>query len=280
VGRPLVFGSRYKMPHYRSHLAHYPAHQPPKRTAVRQSTFAAQPPTSRMAQICDAPTLALLLLPAELRCKIYTDIFEDSHIAVAISNKPLCSTTGATTILRLCRFLRAEALPFCYALATFMIESDMNAGTWAPITGLWPSGCFVAFSSAKIQRALVTLPIPIMWHREPLHLVFNNLRYVTLSSSSSVVDHDSIRSSTRELLASEETRCAELGNIVRCVLNPSPGLAGLGYLGCTCLNAYVRRYYSGPVGANMALCTKLKPHPGRAEQQDLVCGHFSLPVLF
>jgi hypothetical protein len=211
-------------------------------------------------------------MPLELRRKIYTCIFEDSCIALAISRKPLYSTRGAATILRVCHFLRAEALSYCYELAYFTIESENHSSL--PIRELFPSKNIGAFDLDKIQRVLIKKPVPIKWGSEPVHSVFTNLRYVALSYSSHAFVHRGLKSSTSELLASEETRCVELGNVVRCNRGLLHRETVPEYLSCVALNDYVRRYYSGPVGARMALCAKLKPHPRRAEQKPLVCDRF------
>ncbi|KPI35152.1 uncharacterized protein AB675_1370 [Cyphellophora attinorum] len=211
-----------------------------------------------MAQLQASTTPDLLSLPLELRCKIYTYIFEDSQISVAMFTRPLYSTTGAAAILRVCRSLRAEALPICYNLASFTIESGKKDPL--PMRQLSRFSKSGAFDPGMIQKVLVTMPMPIMWHAESLHSVFTNLRYVTFSSSSNVFAHHGLKSSTTELLASEETRCAELGNIVQCISDPSTNYTFPKRLSCADLNEYVRRYYFGPVGPRMALCAKLRPH--------------------
>jgi hypothetical protein len=64
----------------------------------------------------------LLELPAEVRLNIYQNIFKGAEIRlrVSVDLKLDCRDSNkATSILRVCRLLRAEAMPICHATALF-----------------------------------------------------------------------------------------------------------------------------------------------------------------
>lgn len=165
---------------------------------------------------CPPPQPTLLSLPVKLRLKIYHHIFEDPRISLAISGRPPCPISGISSILRVCRLLRAEALPVCYNLASFLIESENHPHMPRQ---LQPEPEISSFDFQRIEKIVVKKPVYLertytrSKRPQSLYELFPRLQQITWEGQACAYVCKELKANNAELRSSPRLRDAQLGGL-------------------------------------------------------------------